>query len=349
MRAIAKTEPAPGHIREVEVAEPTLGPGQVLLRVRGGGLCGTDLAIRRWDADIAAEYAPSFPHVLGHEFAGRVEAVATDVAGIAVGAQAVVNPHVNCGRCFYCNAGRHALCLQRRIMGCHAPGGLTECIAVPADNVFVLPDGTDPLVAAVIEPLTVATHAALERVPMDAGDVALVMGAGPVGLLHLLVARAAGAAEVIVAGVAADADRLALARRLGAVTVDQESEDLLAAVRRVAPRGADVAYDASGHPAALAAALPTLRRGGRLAVVGYCHAAAPFHSLPLALDEKEIFGCRAYNRGTWVRSTALSASLASELRQLVTHVLPFGEIDRAFSLLERRECMKVVVEPEGNG
>ena len=349
MRAMAKTEPAPGHITGIELAEPALGPGQVLLRLSGGGLCGTDLAIRRWDADIAAEYAPAFPHVLGHEFAGRVEAVAPGVKGIAIGSLAAVNPHINCGRCFYCNQGRNSLCLERRIMGCHAPGGLAERIAVPADNVFVLPDGTDPMVAAVLEPLTVASHAVLERVPLVAGDVALVMGAGPVGLLHLLVARAAGASEVVVAGVTADGDRLALARRLGAVTVDQESEDLVATVHRVAPRGADVAYDASGHPAALGAALPALRRGGRLGLVGYCHAAAPFHSLPLALDEKEIHGCRAYNRGTWNRSTALVDGLTAELRQLVTHVLPFGEIARAFSLLERRECMKVVLLPEDNG
>lgn len=348
MRAIAKTEAAPGHIAEIEVAEPALGPGQVLLRVSGGGLCGTDLAIRRWDADIAAEYAPAFPHILGHEFAGRVEAVAAGVDGIAIGAWAAVNPHVNCGRCFYCNSGRHALCVQRRIMGCHSPGGLAERIAVPADNVFVLPDGSDPNVAAVIEPLTVASHAVLERVPIAAGDVALVMGAGPVGLLHFLVARAAGAAAVVVAGVAADANRLALARQLGAITVDLENQDLDAVVRRVAPRGADVAYDASGHPAALAAALPALRRGGRLGLVGYCHASAPFHSLPVALDEKEIYGCRAYNRGTWVRSTALAAALTAELRQLVTHVLPFAEVDRAFTLLEQRACMKVVVLPPGS-
>ncbi len=347
MRAIAKTQPAPGQIMEIEVPPPTLGPSQVLLRVGGGGLCGTDLSIRRWDADIAAEYAPAFPHVLGHEFAGRIEAVGSDVEGIAIGAMSTVTPHINCGRCFYCNNGRHSLCTQRRIMGCHAPGGLAEQVAVPADNVFVLPDGTDPLVAAVIEPLTVACHAVLERVPITAGDVALVMGAGPVALLHLLVAQAAGAAAVIVAGVAADATRLAIARQLGAVTVDQDSEDLAAAVRRVAPRGADVAYDASGHHDALAAALPALRRGGRLGIVGYCHAAAPFHSLPLALDEKELIGCRAYNRGTWVRSTALAAALTGQLRQLITHVLSFAEIDRAFTLLERRECMKVVVLPDG--
>ena len=346
MRAIAKTEAAPGHIVEIEVAEPVLGPDQVLLRVSGGGLCGTDLAIRRWDADIAAEYAPAFPHVLGHEFAGYIEALGAGVEGMTIGALAAVTPHLNCGRCYYCNNGRHALCTQRSIMGCHAPGGLAERIAVPAHNVFVLPDGSDPQLAAVIEPLTVATHAVLERVPIGAGDVALVMGAGPVGLLHLLVARAAGAAAVIVAGVAADATRLALARQLGAITVDQDSEDLAAAVRRVAPRGADVAYDASGHPDALAAALPALRRGGRLGIVGYCHATAPFHSLPLALDEKELIGCRAYNRGTWVRSTTLAGALADELRQLVTHVLPFAEIDQAFTLLERRECMKVVVLPD---
>ena len=345
MRAIAKLRPVRGQISMIDVTEPVLGAGQVLVRISGGGLCGTDLAIQRWDADIAAEYAPAFPHILGHEFAGHIEAVADDVTGLDIGALVAITPHLNCGHCFYCNDGRHALCVRRKIMGCHNPGGLVERIAVPADNVFVLPPDTDPIAAIVTEPLTVATHAVLERVPIKAGDVALVMGAGPVGLLHMLVAQAAGAAQVLVAGVGADAARLELAGRLGAITINQDSEDLVTAVRRVAPQGADVAYDASGHPAALTAALAALRRGGRLALVGYCHASAPFHSLPVALDEKEIIGCRAYNRATWIRSTALAAALTSELRQLVTHVLPFSEIDQAFALLEQRQCMKVVVQP----
>jgi len=346
VRALAKTRPQPGSIEEIVVAEPETGVGQVLIEVAAGGLCGTDLAIRRWDDDIAAEYAPDFPHVLGHEFVGRSVALGSGVEGFEVGGLVAVNPHINCGRCYYCNLGRHALCLERRIMGCHIAGGLTERIAVPADNIFPLPGHTDALAAALIEPLTVAAHAVLERVPLAAGDTVLVMGAGPVGLLHLLVARAAGAAEVIVAGVAADAARLELAQKLGAVAVDQQAEDLQAAVRRVAPRGADVAYDASGHEAALQPALAALRRGGRLGMVGYCHAAAPFHSLPLALDEKEIFGCRAYYRDTWLRSTALAAGMTAELRQLVTHVLPYAEVERAFEMLEQRQCMKVVLTPE---
>ena len=346
MRALAKIRPQPGSIEEIAIAEPQAAAGQVLIEVAAGGLCGTDLAIRRWDDDIAAEYAPDFPHVLGHEFVGRVKALGPGVGGLAAGQLVAVNPHVNCGRCYYCNLGRHALCEERRIMGCHIAGGLTERIAVPADNVFVLPDHSDPLAAALIEPLTVAAHAVLERVPLAAGDTVLVMGAGPVGLLHLLVARAAGAAEVIVAGVAADAGRLELAKQLGAVAVDQQAEDLQAAVRRVAPRGADVAYDASGHEAALEPALAALRRGGRLGLVGYCHAPAPFHSLPLALDEKEIFGCRAYYRETWLRSTTLAAGMAAELRQLVTHVLPYAEVGQAFELLDRRQCIKVVLCPE---
>jgi len=346
VRAVAKLRPAPGTLAEIDIPEPRLGAGEVLVRIAGVGLCGTDLALRRWDADLAREYAPAFPHILGHEFAGIVESLGADVTGPSPGTLVAVNPYLTCGRCRYCLDGRQSLCIERRIMGCHVAGGLAERVAVPGANVLPLPDGTDAHVAAILEPLCVSVHAVHERVGIRSGDAVLVMGAGPIGLLHAVLARQAGASAVFVAGVGADRERLAVARELGAVTIDQDTEDLNAKVRDVVPDGADAGFDTSGHPVALVPALSALRRGGRLGVVGYCHDEAPFNSLDLALTEREILGCRAYAPATWRRAAAQLPSLAADLHKLITHVLPFADIDRGLDIIDARAGIKVVLSPD---
>ena len=346
MHALAKTEAAKGAIRPIETDPPRVAPGQVLLRSHGGGVCGTDVSIYHWYPPIAREYHPTLPLIMGHEFSGTVEEVGEGVEGVTVGQVMAVNPHVNCGACFFCNAGRHPLCENRRVMGCHIDGGWAEWVAVPRANLHALPDGVDPQVAALMEPFSVAVHAVCERVPCEPGDTVLVMGAGTIGLLHLLVARALGAGAVIVTGLTADRGRLALAEELGGIPVNVEERDLNRIVRGINPRGADVAYDTTGHAGATQPALEALRSGGRLAMVGLNHDDVTFDSLPLALDEKELVGCRAYNRNTWLKSTALLEGLAPEMKGLITHTLPFSEVEEAFALIERRECIKVVLQPD---
>ncbi len=317
----------------------------MLIRPLGGGVCGTDVSIYHWYAPIAAEYRPVFPLIMGHENAGTVEAVGAGVEGLQPGALVAVNPHVNCGACFFCNAGRHSLCERRQVLGCHANGGWAEQMLVPARNAQPLPVETDPTVAPLAEPFAVAVHAVVERAALQPGETVLVQGAGTIGLLHLLVAQALGAGPVIVAGRAADAARLKLASELGAVTVDVEAQELPAAVRRIAPRGADVAFDTTGSAAALAPAVASVRKGGRVALVGINHDTAPLDTFPLVMDERDLLGCRAYGRNTWPQVATLLPRLNAALRRLVTHELPLEEAEAAIGLIERGECIKVVLRP----
>jgi 2-desacetyl-2-hydroxyethyl bacteriochlorophyllide A dehydrogenase len=346
MRAVAKTRAAEGALELIDAPEPEATAGHVLIRPVGGGVCGTDVSIFHWYPALAREYRPAWPLIMGHETAGIVEALGAGVSGLQLGALVAVNPQLNCGVCFHCVAGRTSLCERYRVMGCHLNGGWAERVAVPMRNVHPLPPGVTPAVAPLAEPLTVAVHAVAERVPVQPGDTVLVMGAGTMGLLHLLVAQAMGAARVIVAGVAADRGRLALAAELGAVPVDVDAQELPRVVRAENARGADVAYDTTGHAEAIHPALASLRKGGRLGLVGINHAATTFDSLPVVLEEKELIGVRAYNRGTWSRSVALLAPLADRARRLITHTLPFAEAERAIGLIERRECIKVVLRAD---
>jgi len=346
MRAVAKVRPESGAMQVIEVDDPRPAPGQVLIHPLGSGVCGTDVSFYHWYRPVVDSYGPTLPLIMGHEIAGTVTALGEGVADLEPGRLVAVNPHTNCGKCFYCVSGRYVLCENRRIMGCHINGGWAEQVVAPRENVHPLPEGIDPMAAALMEPLTVAVHSVVDRVPVTVGDTVLVMGTGPMGLLHLLAARAVGARTVLVAGLEADRERLRLAEELGGLPLYAEREPVPRAVRRMNPRGADVAFDTTGDAEALHASLASLRKGGRLGMVGFSHGKTPFDTLPMVLDELDLIGCRAYNRDTWPRSVGVMEVVAPQVRRLVTHVLPFTEIDEAIRLIERRECVKVVLQPD---
>lgn len=346
MRAVAKTRGVPGAIEVIDVPEPQPGPGQVRIRPLGGGICGTDVSIYHWYPALAQDYHPTWPLILGHEGAGTVEALGEGVTGLSPGDLVAVNPQLNCGVCVYCTAGRTSLCERYTVMGCHVNGGWAERVVAPAANVHALPAGIPPEAALLAEPLTVAVHSVAECVGVQPGDAVLVLGVGTVGLLHLLVCQAMGATRVIVAGLAADRGRLAVAEQLGALPVNVEAQSLEAIVRGVAPRGVDIAFDTTGQAQALQMAVGVMRKGGRLGLVGINHDAAPFDSLPVVLGEHELIGVRAYSRNTWHKSVALLEPLAPRMAPLITHRLPFSEAAEAIGMIERREGIKVVLQPD---
>lgn len=345
MQAVVKLKGTYGEVRPVELEPPSITNGEVLVRIAAGGVCGTDVSIYKWPEAIAREYHPDFPLIMGHEFAGTVEAVGPGVKSVRKGQAVAVNPHLYCGRCVYCTGGRPVLCESRPILGCHRNGGWAELVAIPEANLYPLPDNVEPALGALMEPLSVAVHAAVERVPTTPGDTVLITGVGPIGLLHLLVARAAGARHVIITGVSQDRDRLQLAERMGGIPVNVDEQDLGAAVRRVHPLGADVAYETAGQTPALNAAIGALRKGGRLALVGFISHPSEVETLQLTLAEKELIGVRAYDRNTWLKSSVLLGDVATDLKQLVTHTLPFTEIDQALTLIQERKCIKVLIQP----
>ena len=281
---------------------------------------------------------------MGHEFAGRIVETGPGADAFQLGQAVAINPHLYCYKCHYCVIGRPVLCDNRPILGCHKDGGWAEYVAVPQKNCYPLPKGADPYLGALIEPLSVAVHAC-ERVPVHVGDTVLIMGAGAAGLMHLLMAREAGAGQIAMAGLGVDKERLALARRYGAVTVNIEKEDLTGFVRKLNPRGADVAFETSGSPAALQPMVYALGKGGRGCLVGFCATSPEIDSFDMVIKEKELVGSRAYNKSTWELSTALFGKLLSELSQMVTHDLPFSEINHALDLITERACIKTIIHP----
>ncbi len=343
MKAVAKLAPRAGAMELIEVEPPRRKPGEVLIRITAGGICGTDVAIWKWHEAVVGQYAPSFPLIVGHEFAGVVEA--SDSPAVAIGAVVAVNPQIACGHCRYCGMGRPTLCDDRRLMGGRIDGGWTEQVSVPAHNVHVLPQGIDAAVAPLLEPLAVAVHAVLERVPVRAGDVVAVIGAGPIGLLCALLARAAGASKVMVTGVAADVGRLRLAEALGAIGVDIEARDPAVVLRSLQADGADIVYETSGVASTLEQAVAMARRGGSVGLIGLCHGPSTLKSTPVVLKELALIGSRGYNETTWRLTMNVLPQLAAEVLKLVTHEVALADFERALQMVERREGSKIVLRP----
>ena len=342
MIALVKTAAGPGHVELIDVPEPDPAPHQVKLEVAACGLCGTDLHVYH---DTFRNFPPV---ILGHEFVGRVIAEGSGVHGrtdpaaryAVLGATAVTDP-----ACPFVRAGDFILSPTRRGMGHGVNGAFARYAVARPDQLFRLDDALPTEEGALVEPLAAAVHAVAERGEVRPGDVVLVSGPGPIGLLCLMVLVQLGV-KTLVAGTAADARRLALARELGAArSIDVERENLAEIVRAEAgPHGVDVAFEVSGAAASAAACLHALRPHGTYVQVGHFgrDIVVPFDRI--GFKELRVSGSVGYTEATWTRTLKL---LGQGLRpsRIVTHRLPLVEWRVAFDLFERKEAAKVLLHP----
>lgn len=254
----------PGQLDVTEVPTPEPGPGEILLKVGSNTVCGTDLRILRGEKTKGVR--PGV--VLGHEIAGTVAAVGAGVTAYQVGQAAVVSPSVTCGVCFYCLRDMEQFCTDTQVFGYGLDGGLAEYCLIPAravarKHVSVAKPGTSMTALSLAEPLS-CVLSALGNYKARLGDTVVILGAGPIGLLHLTACRLVGATELVVSD--PSPARRATAAELGAtITVDPLNEDLEAVVRDATDgHGADVAVVCIGRPELLAQAIGLVRKGGHV-------------------------------------------------------------------------------------
>ena len=226
----------PGQISVESVPDPTPGPRDVVVEVAGCGICGTDLHI------MDGEFAPAYPIVPGHEFAGTVVATGRDVTEVRVGDPVAVDPSLHCGECYQCRRARGNLCERWNAIGVTVSGGAAEYALAPVRNCVTLPEGVAPADAALIEPLSCAVRG-FDVLPRRLADHYLIYGAGTMGLMMLELAKRCGAATVSVVDL--NADRLATAVRLGCSAHAARADKL------DRPRGWDVVIDCTGVQAAI--------------------------------------------------------------------------------------------------
>jgi threonine 3-dehydrogenase len=339
MLALVKSAPGPG-LELREVAQPTIGINDVLVRVRKTGICGTDLHIAAWDPWAARTVVP--PLIVGHEFVGEVVAVGSNVADFEPGDLVSGEGHVVCGRCRHCLAGRRHLCARTIGLGVGRDGAFAEYVALPMTNVWHHWPGIDEEVAAIFDPFGNAVHTAL-AFPVLGEDV-LVSGAGPIGLMATAVVRHAGARYVVVSE--PNATRRELAMTMGAtVAVDPRERDLGDVGRELGMvEGYDVALEMSGNPAALRAAIRAMAHGGGIAILGI-----PTEEVSIDVNEivfkmltvRGIYGREMYE--TWYKMTVMLQS-GLEIAPAITHRFSFRDHEAAFAAARSGDAGKVVMD-----
>ncbi len=330
--------PAPG-VEIVEVDEPRVGPGEVKIRLEAASVCGTDLHIFNWDAWSASRIRP--PRIIGHEFCGTVIELGEGVTERAIGDFVASESHIVCGKCRQCRAGQAHVCVNTRILGVDVDGGFAPIAVVPWENARPTSREIDPKYAAFKDALGNAVHTAYAG-PLE-GQTILITGMGPIGLMAVAVAKAAGAAKVIATEVSQF--RINLAREIGADAVfSPREDDVTRSIQREAPGGVDGVLEMSGHPSALALAVECARPGGRISLLGLYQDRSQALDLNQVIfkgiDIQGIVGRRLWE--TWDQMEALMTSGRLNLEPIVTDTMHYTEFESAMEKMTQGLAGKVV-------
>jgi L-idonate 5-dehydrogenase len=336
---------APHDLRIEEAQEQSFGANDVRIRVGAGGICGSDLHYYHHGGFGTVRIQE--PMILGHEIAGTVIATGANVTGVQAGDTVAVNPSLPCGICRYCLDGRSNHCLDMRFYGSamrtpHVQGGFREELVCTQAQAVRLPPGVAVTEAAFAEPLSVCLHAARQAGPL-LGRRVLVTGTGPIGALLIMVARQAGAREIVTTDLLDPP--LGVARKIGADRAINMRSEPAGLDGYAAGKGAfDVVFEASGAPSALAAAIPVSRPGATIVQVGIAADAMP--PVPLnTLVAKEITlrgTFRFHEEFAWAVDFIVSRRI--DVRPLLTEIVPLSDAVRGFDLAtDRSRAMKVLL------
>ena len=338
MKALVKAKPERG-IWMQDIEQPHVGHNDVLIQVNRTAICGTDIHIFKWD-DWAEATIP-VPMAVGHEFGGVIVDMGIEVRGFEVGDRVSAEGHITCGYCRNCRAGRRHLCMNTLGVGVNRPGAFAEYIAVPAFNVFKLPDAITDDMASILDPLGNATHTALS---FDlVGEDVLITGAGPIGIMAVAIARYAGARHVVITDV--NDYRLDLARKMGAtraINVTQTTiDDTMQELGMV--EGFDVGMEMSGNPQAFRDLLRTMHHGGKVAILGI-----PPGDMAIDWNDvifkglilKGVYGREMFE--TWYKMASMLQS-GLDMDPVITHHFDIDDFQPAFELMESGQSGKVIL------
>ncbi|ADH69613.1 MULTISPECIES: zinc-dependent dehydrogenase [Nocardiopsis] len=339
---------APGDIRLEQAPEPTAGPGQLKIAVVNCSTCGTDVKISRH-----GHHHIRPPRVIGHEIAGRIVEVGEGVTGWAEGDRVQVIAAIPCGTCVECSDGRFTVCSRQESMGYHYDGGFAEYMIIPesvlaVDGVNRVPDNIDLAEASVAEPLACVLNGQ-EIAGVGEGDTVVVMGAGPIGCLHVRLARARGAAKVYLV----DLNRGRLDMSADIVQPDAsicgaETDAVEEVLRLTDGRGADVVITAAASGRAQEDALRMVSRSGRISFFGGLPKDAPIIQLDsnaVHYREISIFGANGSSPEHNRRALELISSGAVPVADLITERMSLSDVHKAIETVASGTAIKVTIQP----
>ena len=343
MKALVKYASGEGNLEIREVDEPRCGENQVKLEIAFCGICGTDLHVMH---DTFRNYPPV---ILGHEFSGTVVEIGRNVENVTLGERVagLGATAVTCGQCAYCRSGYFIFCANRRGMGHGVNGAFTRYVVMRPDQLYRIPENFSLDEAALSEPFAAVVQAVTEIAHVRIGDTALVSGPGPIGLLCVKLLVAEGV-RVLVAGAAADHDRLHVASSCGATAVINIGEQSLrdAIQEHTSGAGVDVAFECAGHPGSVRGCLESLRPMGRYTQVAICGRDIQFPIDQIFYKQLTLSGSVCYTARTWERMMKIYAEGRVRMHDLISTRLPISEWRTAFALCEDKRAIKVLMYPE---
>ncbi|MEK4222312.1 zinc-binding dehydrogenase [Bacillus smithii] len=341
MKALLKTKLGPGNLEVAEVEEPQVGKDQVKILVKYSGICGTDIHT------FQGHYKVSAPVILGHEFSGEVVEVGKNVTEFQPGDRVTSETTFYiCGKCKYCQSGDYNLCSSRKGLGTQQNGSFTKYVIARKESVHRLPEHVDYLSAAMTEPLACAHHA-VSKSAIKKGDVVVVLGPGPIGLLTAQIAKTYGT-TVVITGLSNDKIRLEKAKELGIdYAVNIQEEDINALVQSLTDGyGADIVLECTGAVPAVNMGLDLLKKKGQFVQVGiFKNPEIPIDSEKIIQKELTFIGSRSQKPSDWEPSLALMNEKLVNAKALVTHQFDITQWDEAYKVIKNGESIKVILKP----
>jgi len=354
MYAIVKKRREPGaEIATVDV--PKIGRNEVLVKVRAASICGTDVHI--WDWNLWAQNrVKKIPLIFGHEFAGEVIEVGSNVTSVQMGDMVSAETHIVDGTCYQCKTDRMHVCQHMEILGVDRDGTFAEYVALPERNAWKNDPNLDPTVASIQEPLGNAVQTVLPKDHIEdiAGKKVAVLGCGPIGLMAIAVVRALGAAKIFATAGGLNKLRMEMAEKMGAdmvLSAREEGENIVKIIRdATGGNGVDVALEMSGSSMAVRQAFEMLTPGGRVSLLGILERPMEFDFNSAVVFKAAtvygILGRRMFQ--TWYQMKGLisNSDFRNKIASIITHRIPMRDVAKGMDLINSKQAGKVILEPK---
>lgn len=324
------------HLKTIEFSDfpmPEVKPDEILLKLEAVGVCGSD--VHFYNHGRIGDFVVEYPYILGHECAGTIAEIGANVTGLKIGDRVAIEPGVPCGHCEMCRSGHYNLCPDVKFLATPPYGGcLMNYIAFPAEYAFKLPENMSAVEGALIEPLAIGINAALTG-GVKLGDTVLIFGSGCIGLVSLLAAKAYGATKIIVTDIIPK--RLAVAKRLGAITINSKEVDLISEVMSLTEgKGANVVLDCAGFSQTVCDSVKAAKAGGKIVLVGM--GSDVINGLPLSTMSIKELVLTSIFRYKNIYPTAISSITSGkiDINGIVSNTFKFEDTPEAFRVAS--EC-----------
>ena len=344
MKAVVKYDNVAGATEVREVPVPSIGPDDVLVETAYIGICGSDPHMHH----NKVSYKVNVPLILGHEFAGVIAEVGANVTGWKVGDRVTSETHADfCGKCVMCRTNNYHVCRERKGYGFQTDGAFAKYVRVPSRILHKVPDNVSLKEAALTEPLCVAYSSLVKHSPLKPGDLVVIIGPGPIGLLCTKIASILGASDIVVVGTDGDDARMEIAKKMGAtMTINSSQQDPVPIIMGMRDGyGANLVVDAAGFSPTLKLSLDVVRPCGQINKIGWGPGPVGFSLDQLISKAATLQGTFSHNWDVWEKCLVLMGERTVDLSEVITHELPLDQWQKGFDLMETKEGLKIVLTP----